>query len=218
MNLEQARFNMVEQQVRPWDVLDPRVLAVMESTPREWFVPETHHHLAYAEMEIPIGHGEAMMCPTLEGRLLQALDIRPSDRILEIGTGSGYLTALMAQLGNAVESLEVHGEFTERAGQALDRLGQDNVLLRTCDVIRDWRGGESFYDVIAVTGSMTDYLDIFEKRLAIGGRLFVVVGRAPAMTAQLILRSSDSDFTRQKLFETCLKPLLGSEPRPSFVF
>ncbi|ANB01366.1 protein-L-isoaspartate O-methyltransferase [Ectothiorhodospira sp. BSL-9] len=218
MNLEQARFNMVEQQVRPWDVLDPRVLSVMEHTPRERFVPDSQRMMAYADLEVPLGHGESMMRPTVEGRLLQALDIQPRDVILEVGTGSGYLTACLAQLGSHVESVDIHEDFTRTAQSPLKDLQLRNVNLVTGDAAEGWSGRHGQYDVIAVTASMARYREDFERQLNLGGRLFVVVGEPPAMQAMLVIRVGENDFSRHGLFETCLKPLVGFEEPPRFVF
>jgi protein-L-isoaspartate(D-aspartate) O-methyltransferase len=218
MNLEQARFNMVEQQVRPWEVLDPRVLSVMEHTPREQFVPDNHKQLAYADLEIPLGHDESMMRPTVEGRLLQALDIQPRDVVLEVGTGSGYLTACLAQLGGHVESVDIHEDFTRAAQRPLKDLNLRNVNLVTGNAAEGWSGRHGQYDVIAVTASMARYREDFERQLSLGGRLFVVVGEPPAMQATLVIRVGENDFSRHGLFETRLKPLVGFEPAPRFVF
>ncbi|HDP89435.1 MAG TPA: protein-L-isoaspartate O-methyltransferase [Thioalkalivibrio sp.] len=216
MNLEQARFNMVEQQVRPWDVLDPKVLELMETVPRDAFVPEDHKNLAYADIEIPLGHGECMMAPKVEGRMLQALAVQPTDVALEIGTGSGYVTALLAKLAGHVHSVEIIDEFKHRAGRLLAEHGIDNVTLRTGDASRGWNH-QPRYDVIAVTGSLPEYHDGFEARLALGGRLFVVVGEAPVMEAMLITRVGENEFRREMLFETDLKALTGTEKHAEFV-
>ena len=218
MNLEQARFNMVEQQIRTWEVSDQSILETMEAIPRDHFVAQAQKNLAYAELQLPIGHGETMMWPTIEAKLLQALEIRPSDHIIEVGTGSGYLTALLAKLGNRVESLEYHEDLKQQAAERLKSLNINNVKLRKTDALGEWKGDLPYYDVIAVTGSMPVDAHVFAKRLAIGGRLFVVLGEPPVMRATLITRVADKEFTQQGLFETRLKPLIGLEPKPDFVF
>jgi len=218
MNFEQARFNMVEQQIRPWDVLDQRVLDVIEQTPRELFVPEQHQGLAYADIEIPLGHGESMMAPRVEARMLQALNVRPSDVCLEIGTGSGYVTCCLAKLGAQVDSVDIHDDFKYAAMKHLEQQGITNAALRQGDAAHGWTVQRERYDVIAVTASLPEYRDCFERQLNVGGRLFVVVGQAPVMEAMLITRLGENEFTREMLFETCLKPLAGTEPKPRFVF
>lgn len=216
LNLEQARFNMVEQQVRPWDVLDPKVLELMETVPRDAFVPEDYRNLAYADIEIPLGFDEHMMAPKVEGRMLQALAVQPTDVALEVGTGSGYVTALLGRLAGHVYSVEIIDEFKHRAGRLLAEHGIENVTLRTGDASRGWNQ-QPRYDVIAVTGSLPEYHDGFEKSLALGGRLFVVVGQAPVMEAMLITRVGEDEFRRETLFETDLKALTGAEKSPEFV-
>jgi protein-L-isoaspartate(D-aspartate) O-methyltransferase len=216
LNLEQARFNMVEQQVRPWDVLDPKVLELMETVPRDAFVPEDHRNLAYADIEIPLGHGESMMAPKVEGRMLQALAVQPTDVALEVGTGSGYVTALLAKLAGHVYSVELIDEFKHEASKKLAAHGIENVTLRTGDASHGWNQ-QPRYDVIAVTGSLPEYHDGFEQSLALGGRLFVVVGEAPVMEAMLITRVGENEFRREMLFETDLKALTNAEKTPEFV-
>lgn len=216
MNLEQARFNMIEQQIRPWEVLDPKVLDVLAQVPRENFVPEAYRHLAFADLEIPLGHDQAMMAPKVEGRMLQALDVQPTDVALEIGTGSGYVTACLARLAGQVYSVEIVESFKLAAQKKLADLGIANTTLRTGDAAHGWTQLPR-YDVIAVTGSMPEYHEGFEKSLALGGRLFVVVGEAPVMEAMLITRVGEHEFSRVSLFETLLKPLTGLRKTQEFV-
>ena len=216
LNLEQARFNMVEQQVRPWDVLDPKVLELMETVARDAFVPEDHKNLAYADIEIPLGHDESMMAPKVEGRMLQALAVKPNDVVLEVGTGSGYVTALLGKLAGHVYSVEIIDAFKYEAGKKLAEHGIENVTLRSGDASQGWNQ-QSRYDAIAVTGSLPEYHDGFEQSLALGGRLFVVVGEAPVMEAMLITRVGENEFRREKLFETDLKALTNAEKTPEFV-
>ena len=218
MNFEQARFNMVEQQIRPWDVLDQRVLDVIEQTPRELFVPKNYRNIAYADLEIPLGHGESMMAPKVEGRMLQALEISPADVCLEVGTGSGYVTCCMAKLGAHVDSVEIHDDFRHAALKHLEQAGILHVALRQGDAANGWTAQRERYDVIAVTGSLPEYRDCFERQLNPGGRLFVVVGDAPVMEAWRVTRLGKNEFAREKLFETCLKPLAGTERKPEFRF
>jgi protein-L-isoaspartate(D-aspartate) O-methyltransferase len=216
-NLDFARYNMIEQQVRPWDVLDQRVLQVMTTVHREQFVPSNQESLAFMDIEIPLGHGEAMMSPKLEGRLLQALDIKPTDVAFEIGTGSGYLTACLAALGSHVFSIDIHEDLHQQAKARLNDLAIDNTTLWTGDAAQGWKQAPRNYDVIAVTGSIPEYDPCFEQQLKLGGRLFIVVGTAPIMTATLVTRVSDNACTRTQLFETEVKSLIGREQKQQFI-
>ncbi|MDX1513672.1 MAG: protein-L-isoaspartate O-methyltransferase [Gammaproteobacteria bacterium] len=212
MNLQQARFNMVEQQIRPWEVLDAAVLDLMENWPRDEYVPEDYRKLAYADIAIPLGDGEVMMPPKVEARLLQSLQISGDDEILEIGTGSGYLSSLLAQLGGSVVSVELSPRLAELGKTNLARHGIGNVSLETGDAARGWER-HAPYDVIAVTGSVPVLEHHFQEQLKAGGRLFVIVGEAPAMEALLISRTADDQWVRESLFETVIPPLHGV-PRP----
>jgi protein-L-isoaspartate(D-aspartate) O-methyltransferase len=214
--LEQARFNMIEQQIRPWDVLDQRVLDTMKMIPREDFVPEPYRSLAFADTNIPLGHNQVMMAPNVEGRLLQALAIQPEDTILEIGTGSGYLTACLARLGRHVTSIDIEPEFTAQAQSRLAAQGISNVTLETADAAGGMERGKSF-DVIAVTGSLPVLQQQFHDNLNTGGRLFVICGQLPIMEALLITRVDASSWTRESLFETTIPPLLHAEVAQSFI-
>jgi len=214
--LEQARFNMIEQQIRPWDVLDQRVLDTMKMIPREDFVPESYRSLAFADTNIPLGHNQVMMAPNVEGRLLQALAIQPEDTILEIGTGSGYLTACLARLGRHVTSIDIEPEFTAQAQARLAAQGISNVTLETADAAGGMERGKSF-DVIAVTGSLPVLQQQFHDNLNTGGRLFVICGQLPIMEALLITRVDASSWTRESLFETTIPPLLHAEVAQSFI-
>ncbi|MCP3669583.1 MAG: protein-L-isoaspartate O-methyltransferase [Gammaproteobacteria bacterium] len=216
-NLEIARINMVKQQMRTWEVLDQKVLDLVASTPREEFVPDAYRELAFADTEISIGHGQRMMAPKLEARILQALDIQPEDVILEIGTGSGYLTACMARLGARVTSLDIHPEFTTRAGEILKNQGIDNVNLITANGLTEQQGGGPF-DVIAVTGSLPRINEKLKRQLTMGGRLFAVAGDHPAMEAILITRVGDYQWREEAIFETDLGRLDNLKPDSSFIF
>lgn len=218
MDAEHARFNMIEQQIRPWDVLDQTVLDTLGLLPRERFVPAKWQKLAFADVEIPIGHGEAMMHPRVEGRMLQELAVRTTDHCLEIGTGSGFITACLAHLGKDVDTVELYPEFRQQAAERLKELDFNNVRYFTDDAAHGWQGNpDKSYDVIAVTASLPEYLPTFEQRLSVGGRLFIVSGQNPAH-ALLITREEDNTFTRKALFETELKPLVGSELSKGFEF
>ncbi|MEE4378736.1 MAG: protein-L-isoaspartate O-methyltransferase [Candidatus Competibacteraceae bacterium] len=216
VDIEQARFNMIEQQIRPWDVLDERVLEVMSNTPREDFVPSRYRNLAFSDVAIPLGNGQVMMRPNVEGRLLQALNPSPSDTILEVGTGSGYLCACLAQLGARVLSVEIFPEFTTAARQKLQHHGLVNVQLESGDAVQGW--SEERYEVIAMTASLPQLAERWRQQLMLGGRLFVVVGTAPIMEALLITRTGEQTWLRQSLFDTELPPLIEQNAAPAFEF
>ena len=215
--LESARHNMIEQQIRPWDVLDQKVLQVMTEVPRERFVAPEQESLAFMDIEIPLGHGESMMSPKLEGRVLQALDIKPTDITFEIGTGNGYLTACLASLGSSVYSIEIHEDLHQQAKTNLRSMAIKNTTLWKGDAAQGWKQAPGNYDAVVVTGSIPEYDPCFEQQLKIGGRLFIIVGTAPVMTAMLITRVNSKTFSRTQLFETDLKPLVGRERKQQFV-
>jgi len=217
MDIEQARYNMVEQQIRPWDVLDQDVLNLLFKLRREDFVPEAHRALAFVDMEIPLGHGQAMWTPKLEARVIQELAIRPTDRVLEIGTGSGYLTALLAMNAADVVSVEIDPEFSAAAGNKLRAHGIENVALHVADAARDWPDDGSF-DVIVLTGSTPLLSGAFRNRLRTGGRLFAIIGSAPVMQAQLITCTAPGAFRSVTLFETCVTELVNAPQPTAFVF
>ncbi len=213
LNFEKARFNMVEQQVRPWEVLDQRVLDLMLKVPREDYVLPEHRALAFCDMELPLGHGQVMLPPRLAARMVQALRIQPEDSVLEVGTGSGYVTALLAALGGQVFSVEIVPELKALAEKLLGEHGVENVTLDEGDAVEGWpRRGT--YDAIAMTGSVPVLPDGLKQGLNIGGRLFVVVGEAPVMEALLITRVADDEWLRESLFETVIPPLTNA-PRPN---
>ncbi|MCC9000733.1 MAG: protein-L-isoaspartate O-methyltransferase [Candidatus Contendobacter sp.] len=215
-NFELARHNMIEQQIRPWDVLDQQALDVLAGIPREDFVPEGYRNLAFSDIAIPLGHGEFMLKPTVEGRILQALALQPTDRVLEIGAGSGYLTAALARLAASVTSIDIHPEFIESARRKLKAHGLDNVILHPGDASRGW--GEQRYDAIAVTGSVATIADIWRQSLRVGGRLFIVTGQPPVMEALLITRVGEQEWIRESLFDTELPPLRNAAPVRIFEF
>jgi protein-L-isoaspartate(D-aspartate) O-methyltransferase len=216
-DVERARFNMVEQQIRTWEVLDQRVLDLLMRVHREDFVPPQCRALAFVDMEIPIGHGERMLAPRLEARIVQELALRPRDKVLEVGTGSGYLTALLASLGRHVVSVEIVPEFTQAAGARLAAHGIANVTLESGDAARGWdRHGP--YDAIVLTGSVPVLADTFTKSLLPGGRLIAVVGEPPVMEAQLITCVSAGACRTTELFETCIASLKNAPQPEKFVF
>ena len=218
-SVERAHFNMVEQQVRPWDVTDQHVLEVLAEVPRERFVPDAYRSLAYADIEIPIAAGQTMLPPKIVGRMLQALRVGHQDRILEIGTGTGYATACLERLGGPVVSLELHEDLVEHARSALKNLNSQRLEIRLGDALAGPVEGNPF-DVIAVTGSLPsdDALPALQAQLAVNGRLFVVIGEGALMEATLVTRVSEKDFRRVGLFETSV-PALERVPEPErFVF
>ena len=217
LNVEQARFNMIEQQVRPWDVLDPKVLELMEGTPRELFVPAGYEGLAYADTEIPLGHGETTLPPRVIGRMLQAVDVDPLDVALEIGTGCGYMTALLARGCREVFSVDIHEDISAQAGKSLENQGITNVILEVGDAALGWDKHRP-YDIIVITGSLPVLPETFQKSLNRGGRLVAIVGDAPVMEAVLITRTGDNEWSRESLFETSIKPLVNAPQPQRFTF
>ena len=213
--MEQARFNMVEQQIRPWDVLDARVLDLLGKVKREQFVPPANREQAFMDVEIPLGHGVSMWKPKLEARTLQALRIKPRDRVLEIGSGSGYLTALISQLAEHVTSVEIVPELHAFAEKNLAAHHIDNVTLVQGDAAQGWSGE---YDVIVLTGSVPVLPEVFQNSLKLQGRLFAIVGDAPAMHARMVTRVGPDKFESVTLFETVVAPLQNVLQPERFVF
>ncbi|MDH3748571.1 MAG: protein-L-isoaspartate O-methyltransferase [Gammaproteobacteria bacterium] len=211
-----AREKMIEQQVRAWDVFDPSVLEVLGKIPRETFVPRDFQSLAFADTEIPIGHGQSMMTPTVEGRLLQALELTGVEHVLEIGTGTGFVTACLAKLAHHVTSIDIHEDFLKRSGENIADVGLDNVTLKLMDAMQELP--QDRFDAIAVTGSIQLFDPRFVEILKTGGRLFVVVGESPVMDARLVRRTDDNDRRSASLFETDLKSLVNATIPPQFTF
>ena len=217
MNIEQARFNMIEQQIRPWDVLDDRVLGVLSSVPREEFVPDQYAAMAFSDFSIPLANGQVMMPPKLEGKLLQSLSIQESDSVLEIGTGSAYLTACLARMAGNVHSVDLYPDFTDQARTRLDGHGIRNVTLETADAAAGL-DTEKRFDVIAVTGSLPVLHRNFHTLLNPGGRLFVIVGKPPVMDALLVTRVGKQEWNQESLFETSVPALENAPQAESFKF
>ena len=216
MNTDYARLQMVNQQVRGWNVYDERVLAMLKELPREQFVPDGFGSLAFADLAIPLGHGEHMMTPTIEGRLLQALGLQGGETVLEIGTGSAFMTACLAKLSAQVTSVDIYGDFVSSARHKLEAEGIENVELMQMDATQELPDGE--FDAIAVTGSIQTFDPRYVNALRSHGRLFVVVGNAPAMEAKLIERTDEHDWHTVSLFETDLPPLVHGALPPQFSF
>lgn len=217
MNFEQARFNMVEQQVRTWEVLDERVLELLESTHREDFVPVRYRKMAFTDMEIPLDHGQNMMRPVVEGRLLQALELQADETVLEIGTGSGFITACLAQLAKRVVTVDIHEQFSTEAEAKLKEIEIHNVEFASGDVMTGWQP-EQAHDVVVVTGSVEDIPDHFRGWVNPCGRMFVVCGKEPAMEAKLLTKLNATEWREESLFETDLARLINAGKAPEFEF
>ena len=216
MEMEIARGQMIRQQIRPAEVLDGQILGVFFELARDEFVPTRYRELAYADTQIPLPHGECMMMPSVEGLLLQSLRVEPTDKVLEIGTGSGYLTACLGKLGDSVTSIDIHEEFIAHAHDLLADAGIANCTLQCMDATQELPAGE--YDVIVVTASLPLYDSRYENSLTVGGRLFVIVGNGPLMEAKLITRVTATDFRTVGLFETSIPPLRNASTPSAFSF
>jgi protein-L-isoaspartate(D-aspartate) O-methyltransferase len=215
MNFDTARFNMVEQQIRPWDVLDPKVLQLFMDTPRHLFVPSEHQHLAYMDLEVPLAHGQVMLPPKVEARMLQAVDIDENERVLEVGTGSGFMTALLAKLSRDVTTVEYYADLSEQARAKLSDF--DSIKFEVGDAACDWNDGQQ-YDVIILTGSSAEVPQAHLRKLNLGGRLICTTGESPLMETWLIARVEEENFEYESLFETEIPPLIHCEPKPHFEF
>ncbi len=217
MNIEQARFNMIVQQIRPWDVLDPKVLTLLAKVKREDFVPAAYRDLAFADLEIPLGEGQVMLPPRVEARLLQELGIKKTDRVLEIGTGSGYMAALLAASAEHVTTLEIRPSLAAIARENLQRSGVDNVTVEVANGLSGWSQRAPF-DAILVSGALPEVPAALLKQLRVGGRLAVIVGEAPVMEAQLITCTAEGVFNTINVFETVMPSLDGASPSAGFSF
>lgn len=215
---EAARFNMVEQQIRTWEVLDQDVLDIFSKVPREAFVPSQYQGLAFADIEIPIGHGQTMLSPKIEGRILQALALEKTAHVLEVGTGSGYLTALLGRMSKSVVSVEIQPALLEQAKQRTAANNVHNISFVNGDAARGWADSAP-YDAMVFTGSLpiTPSNEV-KQMLKIGGRMFVVVGKAPVMQAKLITRITQDSFREDVIFETCLAELSNAPQAQQFTF
>jgi protein-L-isoaspartate(D-aspartate) O-methyltransferase len=211
-----VREQMIEQQVRAWDVLDGRVLDILRKVPRDRFTPEQQRFRAYADAEVPLPHDQHMLRPSVVGRLLQALELTGSEHVLEIGTGSGFITACLRAAAARVRSVEIFPGLAEMARRNLDSFGQRDVEVVTADALQLDTGVR--YGAIAITGSLPAYDERFERQLEIGGRLFVVVGEAPVMDARLVRRTGEGSWSSESLFETVIDPLVNARALPEFRF
>ena len=217
MDVERLRYNMVESQIRTWEVLDQAVLDTLFAVKREEYVPPQYRSLAFVDMEIPLGHGEVMLAPKLEARMLQELTLRPTDRVLEVGTGSGYMTALLAQRAAHVYSVELHADLSAEAGSRLALHGVRNVTLEVGDAARGW-SKHAPCDAIVLTGSVPMLAAPLKAQLRTGGRLLAIVGEPPAMTATLVTCVTEGAWNQTGLFETCIAPLRNAPQPERFVF
>ncbi len=215
--VKESRLNMIEQQVRTWEVLDPKVLQLLNDVPRENFVPEAYQGLAFADIEIPIGNGQTMLSPKLEGRLLQTLELKKTDKVLHIGTGSGYFTALLSAFSGHVHSLEIDAELSASAAYKLSQQQVKNVTLELANGV-DGFYSQQPYDAIVFTASSPVEPPYVREQLSIGGKMFIVIGQGPAMHATLIQRISEIGFRETVLFETCLPELENAPQGQEFNF
>ena len=217
MNLEKARFNMVEQQIRPWEVLDPDVLELLFVVRREEFVPVALRGLAFSDCEIPLGHGATMLAPKIEAHALQAVQAKKHEKVLEVGTGSGYMAALLAAHADRVWTVELNPELAETARANLKRQGIENVVVETGNGSAGWPA-HAPYDIIVVSASVPAVPAELLAQLKVGGRLFAIVGELPAMTARLVTRTGEAACSDVGLFETSTAPLVEMAARPRFAF
>jgi protein-L-isoaspartate(D-aspartate) O-methyltransferase len=217
MNIEQARFNMIEQQIRPWNVLDQDVLDLLLVVKREDFVPAAHKALAFVDTEIPLPGGEAMFTPKTEARILQEVQLKKHENVLEIGAGSGYMAALLAHRARHVTTVEIRPELKELAQANLARAGVTNVSVELGDGAQGWAAGAPF-DVIVISGGLEALPEAMLKQIKVGGRIAAIIGQAPVMTAQVITRVSDTAYDTVKVFETNVKPLVDAVKHSRFTF
>ncbi len=217
MNFERARFNMVEQQIRPWEVLDQDVLDLLMTVKREEFVPAAYKTLAFADIEIPIGCGQVMLKPVIEGKVLQALQLKRSDSVLEVGAGSGYFAALLAARTDWVRTVEIEPELARLAADNLARYGVANVIVEEGDAARGW-SARAPYDVIVVSGGLPMLPQSLLAQLKVGGRLFAFVGEAPVMKARLVTCVAEGQFSSEDIFETVVPMLKNAQRNDEFRF
>ena len=217
MNIEQARFNMIEQQIRPWNVLDQDVLDLLVVVKREEFVPPAYKALAFVDTEIPLPGGEAMFTPKMEARILQEVQVKKHENVLEIGAGSGYMAALLAHKGRHVTSVEIRPELKAMAEANLAKAGVTNVTVELGNGAQGWSKGAPF-DVIVISGALEALPEAFLKQIKVGGRIAAIVGQAPSMSSEIITRVSETAYDTVKIFETDVKPLVDAAPHSHFTF
>ena len=217
MNIEQARFNMIEQQIRPWNVLDQDVLDLLMVVKREQFVPPEHKALAFVDTEIPLPGGEMMFTPKIEARILQEVQAKKHENVLEIGAGSGYMAALLAHKARHVTTVEIRPELKAMAEANLAKAGISNVTVELGNGAQGWATGAP-YDVIVISGALEELPEAFLKQLKVGGRVAAIIGQAPVMTAQVVTRVSETAYDTVKVFETNVKPLADAPAHSRFTF
>jgi protein-L-isoaspartate(D-aspartate) O-methyltransferase len=217
MNIEQARFNMIEQQIRPWNVLDQDVLDLLVVVKREEFVPPAHKALAFVDTEIPLGGGEAMFTPKMEARILQEVMLKKHETVLEIGAGSGYMAALLAHKGRQVTTVEILPELKAMAEANLARAGVTNATVELGNGAGGWSNGAPF-DVIVISGALEVLPEAFLKQVNVGGRIAAIIGTAPVMSVNIVTRVSETAYDTVKVFETNVKPLSGAAELSKFTF
>jgi len=216
VDLNTARFNMVKQQIQPWEMLDVHVLDAMATVPREHFVDPKYRNLAFAQIEIPIGHDQSTMMPHIEARMLQALALRPTDIVLEVGTGSGFITAILAKLASHVYSVDIYENFVNNARERLAALNLNNVTIEQGDAANGWEK-HAPYDVIVITGSLSELPNSFIKSLRPNGRLFAIIGKPPVMEACIITQVDNYGYMREDIFETVVSPLVTVNNQRHFI-
>jgi protein-L-isoaspartate(D-aspartate) O-methyltransferase len=217
MDIELARSNMIEQQIRTWDVLDMNVLELLNEIHREEFIPDSYHDLAFADTRIPLGHEQSTMTPKVEARLLQAITVQADEAVLEIGTGCGYLTALLAKSAKHVRSIDIFPDFIKSANDNIIKTGLVNIELECADAYALFDKNEK-YDVLVLTASIPKMDERFLNLLNDGGRMFVIIGESPAMEACVLTKQNDSDYSKESFFEIDLPALIGSEQKDTFEF
>ena len=217
MDIEQARLNMIEQQIRPWEVLNQDILDLLNEIQREEFIPDSYANLSFADTRIPIGHEQTTMTPKVEARLLQSLAIKSYETVLEIGTGCAYLTALLAKSAKAVNSIDIFPDFIDTAQSKINKTGLNNVKLESCDAYSLLDRTEK-YDIVVITASLPTLDERFIELLNEGGRLFAIIGESPAMEACIITKQNNASWSKESLFETDLPALIGAEKKETFEF
>jgi protein-L-isoaspartate(D-aspartate) O-methyltransferase len=217
MNIEQARFNMIEQQIKPWKIFDQRLLGAMATIPREKFVPEAHKKLAYADIAIPLGHNQSMLSPKEVARMIQALELKGHEKVLEIGCGSGYISAILSQLANKVYSVDIIADFVKEAKKRLKKLGYTNVSIEEADAADGWLN-QAPYDAILITSALHEISDHLKKSLSATGKIVAITGSPNNYQVCTYSKNENNDWQKQALFPAIAKPMINAEQPNQFVF